>query len=85
MTEFKPMTRAEFEAALDAGILEIQEVTLKGEVKWYRCRRNGRTRTWKRDPSRFIIPVKYKFRECVQITQDHIQLNHWFRTRESQR
>lgn len=62
------MTREAFEAALDAGHLWT---AIRGyDTRWYRCRRNGRTRTWKRDPSRFLIPVKFRLKDCMRV-QDH--------------
>lgn len=33
-----------------------------------RCRKNGRCKTWKRDPGRWILPVKYGLRDCFYIT-----------------
>lgn len=57
-------TRANFEELLDAGRLE----TAVGPGRWWKLRRNGRTRTWKRDPGRFLVPVKAGFREAGWIT-----------------
>ena len=37
--------------------------------KVYRWRRNGATQTWKRQPERFRIPVKYGLRSYGQITE----------------
>lgn len=35
-----------------------------------RARRNGKTKTWKRN-DRFSIPVKYGLKECFYITQNN--------------
>lgn len=37
--------------------------------KFYQARRNGRTRTWKRKPNQFAIPVKAGLRTTTHITQ----------------
>lgn len=47
------MTRSEKEQALDAGKLYVRIAN-----SWWRLRRNGKTQTWKREPSRYRIPVK---------------------------
>ena len=36
-----------------------------------RCKRNGKTKTWKTRPNEFKIPVKYGLRTCFYITQDN--------------
>ena len=36
-----------------------------------RCRRNGKTKTWKRSPERFQIPVKHGLYEYGYITEDN--------------
>lgn len=75
------MTREAFEAALDAGLLQTKILYRDGE-KWYTCRRNGRTRVWKRDPSRFEIPVKFRFRDTMRVTSNHFysgEVDRWFR------
>ena len=75
------MTREAFEAALDAGRLETLMLTRTGE-KWYLCRRNGRTQTWKRDSSRFEIPVKFRLRDCIRVKDKHFNngdVDYWFR------
>lgn len=48
------MTREEIEKALDEGRLWMQ---VRGG-RWWICRRNGKTRTWKRTVFRFEIPIK---------------------------
>ena len=35
------------------------------------CHRNGKTQTWKRDASRFRVPVKYGLYTYGEITQDN--------------
>lgn len=37
------------------------------------CRRNGRTLTWKRDPTRFCVPIKYGLYQYGEITEDNAQ------------
>lgn len=37
--------------------------------KW---RRNGATQHWKRDPERFVIPIKYGLREYAYLTPDNV-------------
>jgi hypothetical protein len=41
--------------------------------KW---RRNGQTQTWKRDTTRFRVPVKFGLYRYDQITQDNAYLAH---------
>lgn len=60
------MTLDECEAALDAGTLQVQW----RNGKWYAVRRNGATKRWKRDASRFRIPCKTGFRDCFVIASD---------------
>ena len=40
------------------------------------CRRNGQTKTWKRTPEAFSIPVKRGLYEHGHITQDNAQRFH---------
>lgn len=58
------MNRFTFETALDSHNLQI----CPNANHWYDVRRNGRTRTWKRDPARFEIPVKYAFKNTILVT-----------------
>lgn len=67
------MTRAEAEAALDAGRLYARVLTrtrVGGRIKerYIRCRRNGETKLWVTRPSDFRIPVKFGFRAVGAIT-----------------
>ncbi len=64
------MTRLELEAALDSGKLEVQWAN----GTWHSVRRNGASKTWKRDPLRFAIPVKTGFRDCFIITSTSSQV-----------
>lgn len=61
------LSLSQIERALDGGYLYLR--SLDGS-KQYLARRAGRTRTWKRDPSRFRIPVRYAFRSTYAITED---------------
>lgn len=75
------MTREEFETALDAGTLWVR-VPL-GPDRWYRCRRNGRTKLWKRLASRFEIPIAYRYRDTVRVSdRDWPRINYWFKISE---
>jgi hypothetical protein len=60
------MTREAFEAALDHA-----QLWTKVGSKWYLVRRNGRTRLWKSDPGRFLIPVKFRFRDTARVESRH--------------
>lgn len=54
-TMFQPVTtRADAEAALDAGRL----FAVMANGRFWRCRRNGKTQTWKTRPDDYRIPVK---------------------------
>jgi hypothetical protein len=61
----EPITRANIDALLDAGRLEVE---MTGG-RWWRIRRNGATRRWKRDASRIYIPFKAGFRTTGAITE----------------
>lgn len=60
------MTLNELETALFNNRLEIQGHS----KKWYRIRRNGKTKRWARLQNKFVIPCKIGFRECFYITDD---------------
>jgi hypothetical protein len=51
-------TRAEIERALDAGRLKAR----MSNGNLWSVRRNGATKTWKREPGRYRIPVKFGFK-----------------------
>jgi hypothetical protein len=77
------VTREAFEAALDSGLLQTKIVRREGE-RWYDCRRNGRTQTWKRDPARFEIPLKFRFKDHIRVKSEHFNsgaIDQWFRIR----
>ena len=57
------MTREQLETALDKNQLYLQGFN----ERWYRVRRNGMTKLWKRDTDRFRIPCKIGFKECFSI------------------
>jgi hypothetical protein len=57
------MTLTELETLLDNGKLQVWCGTA-----WYDARRNGKTKTWVRQPSRFEVPIKVGFRICSRIT-----------------
>jgi hypothetical protein len=48
------ITRDTVDALLDRGQIEVA----MSNGKWWRIRRNGATRRWKRDASRIYIPFK---------------------------
>ncbi len=51
--------------ALDGGTLYIAMST----GRWWRLRRNGRTKLWVRRPDEWAIPVKYGMKGHATITQ----------------
>jgi hypothetical protein len=68
-------TYQQVESALDTNRLSVQW----RNGTWHAVRRNGRTKLFKRDNARFIIPCKTGFRDCFQIaaydTDGHLLLN----------
>ena len=54
---------AEIEDALDMGSLWIQVAG----ARYWKVRRNGATRTWKKPIAGWRVPVKFGFRYCTQI------------------
>lgn len=60
------MNRTETETALDNSTIWA----LMGNGRYWKLRRNGATKTWKRDPDRFQIPVKAGLRSCAYLTND---------------
>jgi hypothetical protein len=64
------MTRQELETALDSGRLEINGCY--NGSGWYRARRNGKTRTWKRDAERFEVPIKWAFKNYGTIDRHNL-------------
>lgn len=59
------MTLNELETALFNNRLEFRAGQWPGE--WYKVRRNGATKRWKRSPEKFIIPCKIGFNGCFSI------------------
>ena len=75
------MTTLEHNAFLD-GLNEAIDAgrvwTAMSHGKYWRVRRNGATQTWKRDPNRFRIPVKFGLKGYGQITEsDDFGYNGW--------
>jgi hypothetical protein len=61
----KEMTyRETVEDALDRGHLWM---AVGG--RWWRCRRNGQTKTWKRDEARWKVPIKAGWKVYDTLTQ----------------
>jgi hypothetical protein len=65
------MTRDELETALDRGRLQMQSVG----GRWFDIRRNGATKTWKRQPGKVEIPCKVGFRECFHLEGERLQID----------
>lgn len=61
------LTRDNVDSLLDAGRLQ-GAISHPSGVRWWRLRRNGKTRTWKRDASRFEVPVKAGLRTTGRIS-----------------
>lgn len=68
-----PMERVEIESALDSGHLEI----CMPNKRWWKVRRNGRTKLWKKEPHRFEIPIKAGWRTTGRITHENYQDRCW--------
>lgn len=66
-TEYRPMTVAEAKA-LTYG----QHVTFLANDGTARdCKVNGAPKTWKRDPSRVEVPIKYGMYEYARFSSQH--------------
>ena len=51
---------------------KFEHITIKNADKTpARCRRNGKTKTWKTRPEEFKIPVKYGLKDCFYIDQNN--------------
>ena len=60
ISSFRPMTRQEILALLPGCHVWFQSfASASGIVTARRAKLNGRVRTWKRDPSRIEVPLKY--------------------------
>ena len=64
------MTQEEAEAALDNGRLWCMVSWSFTNRKYWKCRRNGRTKTWAREPKRFRIPIKAGFKTHGYVTEN---------------
>ena len=62
------MTRVELETALDQGRVQV----LMSNGNWWRLRRNGQTKTWKRDTVKFRIPVKAGLRAYAYVDNHNL-------------
>jgi len=51
------ITRENVDTLLDSELMQVYV----GNDKWYKMRRGGRTKTWKKSPERIYIPYKYGF------------------------
>ena len=75
-------TLERIESLLDSRKLQVAAYGPDGETRWYTCRRNGKTKLWKRFPKRFRIPIKYRFRDHAVIDDVALAAGHvvfWFR------
>lgn len=52
------ITRENIDQFLDEGMVYVRL-----HDKWYKIRRNGKTKKWKLDTSRIRIPIKARFRD----------------------
>ena len=66
--EANVMTLYGLEQALDSGRLFV--LVSAANDRWWKARRNGMTKRWKRQPQRFRIPIKAGFKLTGAIT-DH--------------
>ena len=66
-----PITRENIDVLLDGH--DLYAAMKNG--RWYQCRRNGATKTWKRDPERIRVPIKVGFREYYAITETDFRSN----------
>lgn len=57
------ITRENIDRLLDNGCIEVKMIN----GNWWKIRRNGKTRLWKRDPNRIRIPIKYGLRGTTTI------------------
>jgi len=68
-TRFTPLTKENQE-----GVSTFYCTTaLNADGSRLRCRRNGKTKTWKRTPQRFQIPVKHGMYDYGYITEKEMQ------------
>ena len=62
------LTKAEADKAIDAGNIKA----LSAHKTWWKCRRNGMTKTWKTRPDEYSIPIKIGSKDYSYITQNTI-------------
>ena len=60
-----PITRENIDDLLDRGKIE----TAMSNFKWWRIRRNGVTKHWKRDAARIYVPFKAGLRLYGNLTE----------------
>ncbi|MCX6783338.1 MAG: hypothetical protein NTZ20_05140 [Candidatus Levybacteria bacterium] len=60
-----PITRENIDSLLNSGKIEIA----MGGGKWWRIRRNGATKHWKRDATRIYVPFKMGLKEWGNLTE----------------
>jgi hypothetical protein len=65
----------------DTACREGKLVVLMANGKFYRCRSNGRLRTWVRRPVAFVLPVKIGLRTHHHVT-DRDMMDRYFMIRE---
>ena len=68
------MTREQL-AALPHGATLHHKTLKNSDGSPLRARVNGVLRTWKRDPSRFQLPMKHGLKQCFYITAENA--NEW--------
>jgi len=59
------ITRENVNAQLDDGLMLVRA----GGNRWYKMRRGGQTRTWKKSPERIYIPYRYSFNGTGKIEE----------------
>lgn len=58
---YRLLTREEALALKRGDVVDFR--AHNGRARFIRC--NGKVKTWKRDPNRIEIPMKYGFRDCM--------------------
>jgi hypothetical protein len=79
MTDLTDLSLEEIERAVDSNQVQIRIYTNRGmgPVKYWRVRRNGKTRLWKTRPDDYQIPVKaglYIYAYITPTTLDEFRL-----------
>jgi hypothetical protein len=65
---FRPMTLSEVLSLRPGDTIWFR--TMFGDAR--RAKVNGKIKTWKRTPGKFVLPLKYGMYECCHISQDLI-------------